>query len=189
MPPNRRRPPLPSFTKLGEEVLHRGHVVSLAVGTFRGPDGSEFTREIVHHPGAVSVVAVDGDGRVPLVRQYRAPLDDWLLELPAGKLDVAGEDPMVCARRELVEEVGLTASDWSLLTTFHHSPGFCDEVGRVYLARDLSEVPSARQGIEESVMTVEWWPLADVPAMVRDGVVHDAKSVIGLLLAKERLAP
>jgi ADP-ribose pyrophosphatase len=176
-----------SFTKLGESLLHQGHIISLAVGTFRGPDGGEFTREIVHHPGAVSVVAVDDDGRVPLVRQYRAPLDDWLLELPAGKLDVDGEELVLCAQRELVEEAGLTAATWSLLTSFHHSPGFCDEQGHVFLAQGLTAVPDDRQGVEEQAMTVEWWPLSEATTMVTEGTVHDAKTVIGLLLAKERL--
>ena len=132
--------------------------------------------------------AVDGDGRVALVRQYRAALDDWLLEIPAGKLDVEGEDPAVTAQRELAEEVGLAASSWSLLTTFHHSPGFCDELQRVYLAEGLSAVPDSRQGLEEESMTVEWWPLASASTMVTDGTVHDAKTVIGLLVAEERLA-
>lgn len=133
------------------------------------------------------MVAVDDDGRVVLVRQYRAALDDWLLELPAGKLDIAGEDPMVCAQRELTEEVGLTASQWEPLATFHHSPGFCDELGRIYLARGLTEVPDSRQGPEEESMTIEWWPVADAVTMVADGTVHDAKTVIGLLMAREQL--
>lgn len=162
-------------------------MISLAVGIFRGPDGATFERDVVHHPGAVSAVAVDDDGRVVLVRQYRAALDDWLLELPAGKLDIAGEDPMVCAQRELAEEVGLRAERWEPLATFHHSPGFCDELGRIYLARGLSPVPDSRQGPEEESMTVEWWPVADAVTMVADGTVHDAKTVIGLLMAKDRL--
>lgn len=175
------------FRKLEERLVHQGHVVSFAVGRFEGPDGSTFDRDVVHHPGAVSVVAVDDDELVVLVRQYRAALDEWILELPAGKLDVDGEDPMVCAQRELVEEVGIEAAEWELLAAFHHSPGFCDELGRVYLARDLTEVTDARQGIEEETMTIERWPLADAVRLVTDGTVHDAKTCIGLLLAKERL--
>ena len=135
----------------------------------------------------MSVVAVDDDGLAVLVRQYRAALDQWLLELPAGKLDVDGEDPMRCAQRELAEEVGLAAEHWEPLATFHHSPGFCDELGRVYLARGLSAVADSRQGIEEAHLAVERWPVADATRLVADGVVHDAKTVIGLLLARERL--
>lgn len=175
------------FRKLAEELVHQGHVVSFAVGTFEAPDGTTFTRDVVHHPGAVSVVAVDDDGNAVLVRQYRAALDQWILELPAGKLDVHGEDPQVCAARELAEEVGLEAAEWELLAAFHHSPGFCDELGRVYLARGLTEVPDDRQGVEEETMTIERWPVADAARLVADGTVHDAKTCIGLLMAKDRL--
>ena len=175
------------FTKLGEEVVHEGHVVTFTVGTFQGPDGATFQRDVIHHPGAVSVVAVDDRGRAVLVRQYRAALEEWILELPAGKLDIDGEDPMTCAQRELAEEVGLAAASWEPLVSFHHSPGFCDELGRVFLARDLTEVPDSRQGPEEESMTIEWWPVADAVAMIEAGLVHDAKTVIGLLMARERL--
>jgi len=175
------------FRQVDERVVHQGHVVTFAVGTFEGPDGSRFERDVIRHPGAVSVVAVDGDGMAVLVRQYRAALDDWILELPAGKLDVDGEDPMVCAQRELVEEVGLEAAEWELLAAFHHSPGFCDELGRVYLARGLRSVPDSRQGLEEETMTVERWPVADAARLVADGTVHDAKTCVGLLMAKDRL--
>lgn len=176
-----------NFRKLGERVVHQGQSITYAVGTFEAPDGRQFQRDIVHHPGAVSMVAVDDDGRTVLVRQYRAALDEWLLELPAGKLDVEGEDPLVCAQRELAEEVGLAASRWELLATFHHSPGFTDELGRVFLAQDLTSVPDSRQGIEEQWLTIEWHLVADAVELVRNGTVHDAKSAIGLLLARERL--
>jgi ADP-ribose pyrophosphatase len=175
------------FRKLGERTVHRGHVITVAVGSFEGPAGERFERDIVHHPGAVSVVAVDDDGNAVLVRQYRAALEQSILELPAGKLDVAGEDPLLCAQRELAEEVGLAAERWELLAAFHHSPGFCDELGRVYLARGLTAVPDSRQGIEEQAMTIERWPVARAPELVADGTVHDAKTVIGLLLARERI--
>jgi 8-oxo-dGDP phosphatase len=174
-----------AFEKLSERTVHHGGIIDVAVGTFRGPDGSTFERDVVHHPGAVSVVAVDADGRVPLVRQYRAALDLELLEIPAGKLDVEGEDPEDAARRELAEEVGLAAAQWELLCEFHNSPGFSDERHRVYLARGLSEVPDDRQGVEESSMTVEWVSLADAVSLARQGEVKDAKTVIGLLLALE----
>jgi ADP-ribose pyrophosphatase len=179
---------LTGFRRLTERVVHQGHVITVAIGTFEAPDGERFERDVVHHPGAVSVVAVDDDGQVVLVRQYRAALDQEILELPAGKLDLHGEDPMACAQRELAEEVGLAAAAWEQLAAFHHSPGFCDELGRVYLARDLTAVPDARQSVEERSMTIEWWPLADALRLVTDGTVHDAKTVIGLLLARERLA-
>jgi 8-oxo-dGDP phosphatase len=173
------------FRKLSERRVHQGGVIDVAVGTFAAPDGSTFERDLVHHPGAVSVVALDEDRRVRLVRQYRAALDEWLLELPAGTLDVTGEDPLACARRELAEEVGLAAGQWSLLCEFRNSPGFSDERHRVYLARELSEVPDDRQGIEEASMTVESVTLDDAVDLVRSGSITDAKTVIGLLLALE----
>lgn len=173
------------FTKVGERPVYAGHVIDVAVGTFEGPDGSTFERDLVHHPGAVSVVALGDDGRVALVRQYRAPVDVDLLEIPAGVLDVAGEDPAACARRELAEEAGLAARDWELLCEFHNSPGFSDERHRIYLARGLSEVPHDRQGVEEAAMTVEWVALADAVTLIRSGAIKDAKTVIGLLLADE----
>jgi 8-oxo-dGDP phosphatase len=175
------------FRQLDERVVHEGRVVSMRVGTFEAPDGQVVERQIVRHPGAVSAVALNDAGEVVLVRQYRAALDTELLELPAGKLDAPGEDPLACVQRELVEEVGLTAGRWEPLVTIHHSPGFCDEVGHVFLARDLTEVPPDRQGVEEEWMTVGWYPLADAPRMVDEGEITDAKTVAGLLVAHARI--
>lgn len=175
------------FRKLTERTIHEGVVVTMAVGTFTGPDGATFEREVVHHPGAVAIVALDDAGSVTLVRQYRAAIDDLLLELPAGKLDVADEPLERTAQRELAEEVGLEADDWVELATFLNSPGFCDEVVRLYLARGLRPVAHDRQGIEELAMTVETMSLTDVPARVVDGTLRDAKTIIGLLAAREHL--
>lgn len=176
------------FRRLGERVLHDGHVISLAVGTFAAPDGSTFEREVVHHPGAVSVVPLHDDGTVTLVRQYRAALDDHLLEIPAGKRDVAGEPPEVTAARELAEEVGLEAGRLDLLAEFVNSAGFCDEHSWVFLARGLTEVPVDLQGLEEQHMTTHRVALADVPAMIADGRLLDAKTIIGLTVTRDRLA-
>ena len=177
------------FRQLDERVLHEGRVVSLRTGTFESPDGRVVERDIVRHPGAVSAVAVDDDGRVVLVRQYRAALDAELLELPAGKLDAPGEDPLACVKRELVEEVGLEAANWEPLVSIHHSPGFCDEVGHVFLARELRTVDADRQGVEEEWMTVDWYPLPGAPGMIAAGEITDAKTVVGLLIAHARLVP
>jgi ADP-ribose pyrophosphatase len=141
----------------------------------------------VHHTGAVSVGAVDADDNAVVVRQYRAAVDAFLLELPAGKLDVVDEDPLACAQRELAEEAGLAADDWRPLVAFRNSPGFSDELHRVYLARSLHEVPDDRQGIEEQSMTVEWVALADAVNRIAAGEIVDAKTCIGLLLAREQL--
>jgi 8-oxo-dGTP pyrophosphatase MutT (NUDIX family) len=176
------------FTKVDERLLHQGHVISLALGTFRSPDGAEFERELVRHPGAVSVVPLLDDGStVVLVRQYRAAIDDLLLEIPAGKRDVAGEPPERTAARELEEEVGYRAGRIEELGQFYNSVGFSDEHSWVYLGRDLEPCASDAQGIEETHMTVEHVDLADVPAMVADGRLRDAKTIIGLTLTIERL--
>jgi len=123
-----------SFTPGSETTLHVGHTIRLVEAAFTSPTGHAFTREIVRHPGAVSVVALHDDGTVVLERQFRAALGRELLEIPAGKLDVEGEDPAAAAARELAEEVGLAATTWTRLGSFYNSPGFTDEHSITYLA-------------------------------------------------------
>ncbi len=175
-----------TFRRGAEVEVHRGPVVQLAIGQFTAPDGEQFERQIVHHPGAVAVVPVDGDEAV-LIRQYRPAIDRDLLEIPAGKRDVAGEAPEVTAGRELVEEVGLRAGTVELLGCFYNSPGFCDEYTWCYLATELEPVDREAQGAEERHLRVERLALAEVPGMIASGELVDAKSIIGLLLARSRL--
>jgi ADP-ribose pyrophosphatase len=178
---------LSGFRFLDQRLVHRGAVIELYDCRFAAPDGSEFHRDVVRHPGAVSVVPVLDDGRVVLVRQYRAPLDRLMLEIPAGKRDVEGESPEQTAHRELVEEVGWAAAQLELLARFHNSVGFCDEESHVFLATGLSPAPMDRQGVEEAAMEIVTVPLADTAALVGSGEITDAKTVIGLTLARERL--
>ena len=173
------------FTKRSERVVHEGYVISVAVGTFADPDGEEFTRDIVHHPGAVSIVPVHGD-EVVLVRQYRAAVDAFLLEIPAGKRDVQDEPPEETAKRELVEEIGMRAGRVDLLAEFYNSPGFCDERSFVFLGRDLTDDEISAQGVEEEHMTIERVKLDDVLAMIGRAEITDAKTMLGLLLARDR---
>ncbi len=180
---------MPGFAKVGEEVLARGFRFTVARSRFRGPDGTEFERDIVHHPGAVAVLPLHDDGTVTLVRQFRAALGADLLELPAGLRDVQGEDDATTAGRELVEEAGLAASDLELLATFHNSPGFCDESVAIYLATGLRAVADDRQGVEEQAMTIERMGLDDALALVDTGGITDAKTVIGLSALARRRAP
>lgn len=175
-----------AFRQLGEREIWRGHVVTVVEAEFEAPDGERFDREVVRHPGAVSVVAVE-DGEAVLVRQFRAPLNDLLLEIPAGKRDVDDEAPETTAHRELAEEVGLRAGRMELLGEFYNTPGFCDEHAHVYLATELSDVGVEAHGPEERHLTVERMALADVPARIAAGDLRDAKTIIGLLLARERL--
>ncbi|TMK84142.1 MAG: NUDIX hydrolase, partial [Actinobacteria bacterium] len=119
------------FRKLAEERVYDGSLISVSRGTFEAPDGSTFNRDLVRHPGAVSIVPVDSDRSVLLVRQYRAAIDADLLEIPAGKRDVEGEPPEETARRELEEEVGVRAGRVEKLAEFYNSPGFSDEYSYV----------------------------------------------------------
>lgn len=162
-------------------------LIRVANGTFESPTGERFSREVVHHPGAVVVVPLAADGQVVLVRQFRAAVNAELLEIPAGKRDVDGEDPAETARRELMEEVGLEPGRLDLLARFYNSPGFSDEFSWCYLARELKEVGTDLQGIEERHMTVERVPLATVGDLIREGEIVDAKTIIGLTLAANAL--
>ena len=175
------------FRKLpAERERYRGSLISVATARFEAPDGDEFERDVVHHPGAVSVVPLVGDDEVLLVRQYRAAVDRVLLEIPAGKRDVDGEPPEATAARELAEEIGMRAGRLDQLAEFYNSPGFCDEHSYVFLGRDLTECATDAQGIEEQHMTVERVALGDVPALIARGEIVDAKTIIGLCLTKER---
>jgi ADP-ribose pyrophosphatase len=145
-------------------------------------------RDIVRHPGAVAVVAVTDDRSVVLVRQYRPAVDRWLLEVPAGTRDVDGEPPEQTAHRELAEEVGLAAGSLTLLTRTALTPGFCDQISHVYLADGLRPVPTDRQGSEERYMEVAEIPLDRFDAMVDDGEIVDATTILGVGLARRHLA-
>lgn len=148
--------------------------------------GSEetFSRVVIEHPGAVIILAVDDDERALVLKQYRHAVQSRLVELPAGLLDVPGEDPLVTARRELLEEAGLEAEEWEHLSSLHSSPGFTDECIHTYLARGLRDVPD-RGGFqlehEEADMTVHWVPVAELLDGVLSGRVTDAPLAIAVL--------
>lgn len=174
------------FRHLGDELIHRGHTIEVCTARFRSPDGTIIERDVVRHPGAVAVVPLLDDGRVVLVRQFRAPLDRLMIEIPAGRRDVAGEPLEVTARRELVEETGMEAASLEPLVVIHNSVGFCDEECTIYLGRDLRDVGHQRQGIEEEHMEVLLVPLDRAGEMVDEGEITDAKTVVGLLAALRR---
>jgi len=175
------------FVALGEHLEYRGSVVSVVRARFEGPDGVEFERDVVRHPGAVVVVPLLDATTVLLVRQYRSAIGAELLELPAGKRDVPGEAPEATAARELVEEVGRRAGRLELLAGFYNSPGFCDEHSLLYLATDLEEVGTDRQGVEEQAMSLEAVPLAETDRLLDAGELVDAKTILGLCLARRHL--
>jgi ADP-ribose pyrophosphatase len=182
-----RHRPDPVFRRTGRELLHQSWIISLWRTTVVGPDGTVFDREIVHHPGAVAVVPITDTGSVLLVRQYRAAVDRWLYEVPAGAPDVAGEPAATTAARELTEEVGRTAGRFDLLTRCLNTPGICDEVTEVFLATDLRMADPDRQGVEERYLTVEEVPLDRFDGLVDDGTIVDAVTILGVALARRRL--
>ena len=174
------------FRSLGERTIHQGVVFTVVSGDFETPDGQVIQRDIVRHPGAVSVVPVVDD-EVILVRQYRAAIGEEILEIPAGKRDVPGEPPETTAKRELIEEIGYSSDSLVLLATVYSSAGFCDEYSYVYLATDLQKAPMNRQGPEEQHMTIERLALDDVVAAIAERRIEDATTVVGLLMALRHL--
>lgn len=173
-------------------IAYDGALSRVRVDRVRMPDGSLATREVVEHPDAVAVVPVEPDGTVVLLRQHRHAVGGSVLEIPAGKLDEDGETPAEAARRELAEEVGLGAGHWTELVTFQNSSGWTDEHTTVYLATDVHPVDAPEDFVaqaEEAAMEVVRLPLADAVRRARSGEVTDAKTVIGLLLAADRVDP
>jgi ADP-ribose pyrophosphatase len=142
-------------------------------------------REVVLHPGAVAVLALDAADRILMIRQYRHPVDHLLWEIPAGLRDVAGEDPWVTAQRELVEEAGYRARDWRLLADYYSSPGFSTERLRIYLARDLEVVPEAERDFvprdEEAHLLLGWLPLDEAVRKVFAGELHNGPAALAIM--------
>jgi 8-oxo-dGTP pyrophosphatase MutT (NUDIX family) len=162
---------------------------SVRIDVVAGPDG-QFTREVVEHPDAVAIVALDAQGRVALVRQYRHPLGEDLLELPAGTLDVDGESVEAAAHRELAEEVGLATEVLVPLGRIWNSAGWSDERTTIVLAPRTHPAPRPAGFTaedEEAVMAIEWWPLDDVVTAALEGGIDDAKTVVGVLRARAAL--
>jgi ADP-ribose pyrophosphatase len=176
------------FRVLSSEPVYEGRIISLRRDTVAMPGGGDSVREVVHHPGAVAVVALDDDDHVVLLRQYRHPVGEHLWELPAGLRDADGEPPLETAKRELAEEVLLAADRWSLLLSVNNSPGFSDELVQIYLAEGLSEVDRPDGFVvehEEADMTVERVPLADAVQRVFDGDIRNSSAVAGILAAAQ----
>ena len=176
------------YRLIASETVYEGRVISLRRDTVAMPGGGDSVREIVTHPGAVAVVAIDDEDRVVLLRQYRHPVGTHLLELPAGLRDEDGEPPLETAKRELAEEALLSAGRWSLLTTVFNSPGFADEQVLIYLAEDLEDVERPHGFVvehEEADMTVVRVPLADAVQRVFDGDIRNSSAVVGLLAAAQ----
>ncbi len=176
------------FRVLKSETVYEGRVITLRRDTVAMPGGGDSVREVVHHPGAVAVLALDDDGNVVLLRQYRHPVGRHLWELPAGLRDEDGEPPLETAKRELAEEVQLAAARWSLLLSVNNSPGFSDELVHVFLAEELSPVDRPDGFVvehEEADMTIDRVPLADAVQRVFDGDIRNSSAVAGILAAAQ----
>jgi ADP-ribose pyrophosphatase len=165
-----------------DEVLFHGRIWDVARERF-DYDGSAITREVIRHPGAVAILALDDDDRVLLIRQYRHPIRTRAWEIPAGLLDKPGEPPLTGAQRELAEEADLEAATWNVLVDFQNSPGGSDETIRIYLARGVSAVPAFERSEEEADIEVRWVPLDDVVDAVLTRRVQSPSLVAGALAA------
>ncbi|MEV5513853.1 NUDIX hydrolase [Streptomyces flaveolus] len=165
------------------ETPFRGKKTSVRTDEVVMPDGSVASRDYQVHPGSVAVLALDDEGRVLVIRQYRHPVREKLWEIPAGLLDVPGENPLHAARRELYEEAHVKAEDWKVLTDVYTTPGGCDEAVRIFLARNLSEADGERFAVEdeEADMELERVPVADLVRGVLAGDLHNNCLVVGVL--------
>ncbi len=176
--------PRHDFPVLSTKDIYTGRVMALRTDEVVMPGGRVAAREILEHPGAVAIVALDPDDRLMMIHQYRHPVHRRLWELPAGLLDFAGEDPVDAARRELAEEAGLAATDWSVLIDVVPSPGFSDESVRVYLARGLTEVGRPEPGDdEEADLSTRWVTLSVAVRMVLAGTIVNGVTVAAVLAA------
>jgi ADP-ribose pyrophosphatase len=174
------------FEKTGSETIYEGGFFTVASERFRHEDGEEATRDIVHHPGAVGVVVLDGD-ELWFVRQPREAIGSPdFLEIPAGKLDEEGESPLDTAKRELAEEIGKQAAEWEPLGAFYTSPGFSDEQVHLFLATAISDVEERPEVEHDERIDIEVRPLADLDVILTE--TQDSKTLIALYRLRERLS-
>jgi len=172
---------------ISSAVQARGPIVTLRSDRVQMPDDEVADRQVMEHPGAVAVVALDEAGQVLMIRQYRHPVARRLWELPAGLRDVSGEPPRVTAERELLEETGYRARDWQILIDFYSSPGISTERIRVFLARDLAAVPAAQRDFvprhEETQLQIGWVGLDEALRAFLAGDLHNGVAAVGILSA------
>jgi ADP-ribose pyrophosphatase len=161
----------------------KGNIIDVETLGVELIDGSTSTREIIRHPGASVIIAINENNEIYFVRQFRKPIENDLLELPAGKLDFKGEDPLKCAKRELKEETGLSANEIKYVTSIYSAPGIMDEVLHFYLAKGLSQGEASPD--EGEFLNVEKYKINDVIEMITNRKIKDSKTVIGVLLIEK----
>lgn len=170
--------------KIDSKKIFNGQIVSLYYDKVKLSNGKTATREKITHPGAVGIVPVTGDNKIILVKQYRYPVEDITIEIPAGKLD-KDEPPSICARRELEEEVGAVGGKFVLLSSFYTTPGFCNEVLHLYLATDFKR--TANNLDDDEFLEIIEPELTVAMTWIKDGKIKDSKTIIGILMAKDFL--
>jgi ADP-ribose pyrophosphatase len=168
--------------------IYKGRVFDIIADEVEYPSGNKTVREVARHAGGGVALAVFPDRRVILIRQHRYPFDEFVWELPAGKL-FPGEEPLRCAQRELAEETGWAARRWKKLTAMYTTPGFCSEVLHIFMGTDLHELPEGRSLEEgEQTMTTEILPMSEAIAMIERNEIVDSKTICGLLLGERAIA-
>lgn len=172
---------------LKRNIIYSGKVFNTIVDDVEYESGNRSIREVAEHPGGAVIFAVFPDKKVILIKQHRYPIDKFIYELPAGKLN-PNEDPLDCAKRELEEETGYKANKWQKLTTIYTTPGFCSEQLHIYMAQDLYPAENGRNLEEgELTMTVEILPLEKVIEMIKNQEIVDGKTISGVMVGKMRL--
>jgi len=168
---------------LKTEWIYKGRVVNLKIDEVELPNGRKSKREIIVHRGAAAILPIDDDGNIVMVKQYRKPAEKILLEIPAGTLE-EGEDPLECAKRELIEETGFAAREFTPLISFYSTPGFTTERLHIYIAKGLYE-ESGEMDFDEFI-EIEKIPFNEALSMVLEGKIEDAKTIIGILTFNEK---
>lgn len=170
--------------KIDSKLIYHGRVLDIKLDTVELPNGKEANREVVVHPGAVTIAAVTPNQEILLIKQFRYPVNEILWELPAGKLE-KGEDPLACAKRELSEETGYGAREWCCLSTFFTTPGFCDEIMYLYLAQGLYD--ESLKADDDEFIELHRIPYNNAVDLINSGDIKDAKTIVGILLAGQKM--
>lgn len=170
---------------ISSEVIYEGRILTLRKDKVKLPDDNTSFREVVEHPGAVGVVAINHKNEVLMVCQYRKPVEEMLWEIPAGKLD-KNENSLVCAKRELEEETGYKANQWEKIFSFYSTPGFSNEKMHLYACRDLVE--GHVHPDDDEFVEAQWFSYEVLMEKIQQGELRDGKTIVGLLAVKEKMA-
>lgn len=171
---------------LSSETIYTGKIIELRVDEVELPDGKRAQRELIKHPGAVAIIAITEQGALVLVEQFRKALERTIIEIPAGKIE-PGEDPEKTAIRELEEETGYRANEFTYIQSFATSPGFADEIIHLYLAKSLEKVENPAAGDEDEFINLLECTIEEAEGMMKDGRIYDAKTAFAVLYIKELL--